>query len=204
MSRNDEEFPLVFLNSWILQAILKRLRSQPNFVGSLVEKNFITSSSIDGKVPILRISGFLKVTNDCSLSVVLSDATHKVLALFPYYPTILNFEIAYKQRITYHTLNCLIGIKHAHLRFVNNYELKEKFGFSQLDDTDVAVLEIIDLFIFDRDQIYLGVNIEKKLNFIYWELEYQKECGSMMKTSLDTAKNVEEKITDNYDDMISL
>lgn len=204
MPNHDKEFPLVFLSSWILQAILKRLRSQLNFVGPLVEKNFITASSIDGKVPILRISGFLKVTKDCSLSVILSDATSKVLALFPYHPTILNFEVAYKQRITYHTLKCLIGIRQAHLRFVSNDELKENFGFSQFGDTHVVVLEILDFFIFDRDQIYLGVNIEKKLNFIYWELEYQKECGSMMKTSLDTVKNVEEKIMDNYDDMISL
>lgn len=196
-------YPLVLQESWILESIIKNIKKNEIYTNSTIAKNFI-SFSHSSKAPILRILRFLKTTRDCDLTAILTDSTHKVIGIFPFSPTIIDFEVKYKQRITYHTLNSLVLIKQANLKFVNNVQLMNEWGVSIEDDIDVAVLEILDLEIFQRDQITLGINIENNLPLVYYDKSYLELCERRRPRDLTQEKEVQEVILQNYDDVLSI
>lgn len=197
------QYPLVLHDSWLLESIIAQINKNVNYTNPLIKKDFVNPSSIK-KAPILRIIRFLKTTKSSDLTAVLSDSSHTVVAVFPFHPTIIDFEIRYKHRITYHTQNSLIFIKQANLRFVNNLELLTDWGITIEDGIDVAVLEILDLEIFQRDQIILGVNIENSLQLVYYDRAYLSLCGKNRQKDTQEEYDIKEIILQCYDDVISI
>lgn len=197
------KYPLVLHDNWLLESITGQINKNVKYTNSLIKKDFISPSSIS-KTPILRILRFLKTTKSSDLTAILSDSTHTVIAIFPFDPAIINFEIRNKHRITYHTPNSLILIKQANLRFVNNVELTTEWGITIEDEIDVAVLEVLDLEIFQRDQIMLGVNIENNLQLIYYDKSYLNLCGKSRQRDSLGEKEIKEVILQSYDDVVSI
>lgn len=201
---SNAKYPLVLHESWLADGILKDVANNVNYTNPLVKKEFVGSSSTIRKKPILRILKFLKTTQSSGLTAILADSTHKVLALFPFQPTILNFEIQYKQRITYHTLNSLILIKKANLKFVTKPELACDYGINLEHEIDILVLEVLDLEIFQRDQVTLGVNIENSLQLIYYDKRYLNECGQNRYRRSEKVDEINQTILQSYDDIVSI
>lgn len=197
------KYPLVLHDNWLLESITGQINKNVKYTNPLIKKDFISPSCIS-KTPILRILRFLKTTKSSDLTAILSDSTHTVIAIFPFDPAIINFEIRYKHRITYHTPNSLILIKQANLRFVNNVELTTEWGITIEDEIDVAVLEVLDLEIFQRDQIMLGVNIENNLQLIYYDKSYLNLCGKSRQRDSLGEKEIKEVILQSYDDVVSI
>lgn len=197
------KYPLVLHDSWLLESITKQINKNVKYTNPLIKKNFISPWSIS-KTPILRILRFLKTTKSSDLTAILSDSTHTMIAIFPFDPTIINFEVRYKHRITYHTPNSLILIKQANLRFVNNVELTNEWGITIDDEIDVVVLEVLDLEIFQRDQIMFGVNIENNLQLIYYDKSYVNMCGKSRQRDSFEENEIKEVILQSYDDVVSI
>lgn len=127
-------------------------------------------------MPILRIFKFLNSTSSLGITAILADSKHKILAYFPFRPTIVKFETFYKQRLTFHTANCLITVQQANLKFINKTELHNDYCVDFSNDIDIAILEIIDFKIFQRDQVLLHNSIENSLSFLYDDGDYKSLC----------------------------
>ncbi|ABN64335.2 predicted protein [Scheffersomyces stipitis CBS 6054] len=194
MNYNNDKFPLVFLQSWLWESVEKCIDPSRRYTSSLIKKNFVDETPRKAS-PIVRISKFIKVTDNKDLTVILSDSTNLMFAIFPFKPTIVNFEDKYKQRITFHTQNILIHIKKANLRFIErkDYPLYEipAMGLS------MVVLEVLDLEIFQRDQIMLSNKVESTLKFLHNESNYESLFGRKW-------NNAEENNDrEDYDDVVS-
>lgn len=171
------DFPLPFQTSWLNKSILQNVDKGP-YTSEVIKKN--VTSSIN-TTPILRISKFLKKTPANSLTCVLSDSTHQILAVFPFKPTVVAFENLYRQRITYHTVNCLVLIKQANLRFISRQTLAKDFEINVNNNVDLVILEVLDLRIFQRDQVPLSGHVENRLKFVYFDPRYVEVCGPIKK-----------------------
>lgn len=167
------DFPLPFQTSWLNKAIIKNTKKTP-YTSDIVKKNVISSLNV---TPILRISKFLKKTSTNALTCVFSDSTHQILVLLPFKPTIVAFENLYKQRITFHTVNCLVEIKLANLRFISRQTLANDFEININNKVDIIILEVLDLRIFQRDQVFLSGHVENRLKFVYFDPKYVEVCG---------------------------
>lgn len=170
-------FPLPFQSSWLNKAIIKNTKKTP-YTSDIVKKNVISSLNV---TPILRISKFLKKTSTNALTCVFSDSTHQILVLLPFKPTIVAFENLYKQRITFHTVNCLVEIKQANLRFISRQTLANDFEININNKVDIIILEVLDLRIFQRDQVFLSGHVENRLKFVYFDPKYVEVCGNFDK-----------------------
>jgi len=171
------DFPLPFQTSWLNKAIIKNTKKTP-YTSDIVKKNVISSLNV---TPILRISKFLKKTSTNALTCVFSDSTHQILVLLPFKPTIVAFENLYKQRITFHTVNCLVEIKQANLRFISRQTLANDFEININNKVDIIILEVLDLRIFQRDQVFLSGHVENRLKFVYFDPKYVEVCGNFDK-----------------------
>jgi hypothetical protein len=171
------DFPLPFQSSWLNKAIIKNTKKTP-YTSDIVKKNVISSLNV---TPILRISKFLKKTSTNALTCVFSDSTHQILVLLPFKPTIVAFENLYKQRITFHTVNCLVEIKQANLRFISRQTLANDFEININNKVDIIILEVLDLRIFQRDQVFLSGHVENRLKFVYFDPKYVEVCGNFDK-----------------------
>jgi hypothetical protein len=101
--------------------------------------------------------------------------------LLPFKPTIVAFENLYKQRITFHTVNCLVEIKQANLRFISRQTLANDFEININNKVDIIILEVLDLRIFQRDQVFLSGHVENRLKFVYFDPKYVEVCGNFDK-----------------------
>ncbi|KAK6458690.1 Shelterin complex subunit, TPP1/ACD-domain-containing protein [Scheffersomyces xylosifermentans] len=198
MNIENDKFPLKPLQSWLKESIEKCINPDRPYTSTLVKKNFISNDNMK-RTPILRIANFLQVTKNKDLTAVLSDSTHKILAIFPFKPTIINFEEKYQQRITFHTNNTLIHIKQANLRFVQKEDLSLAYDVRYSSYYDVIVLEILDLDIFQRDQIEL-IRVTNSMTYLYDESSYIRFCGRTFSHNPTDVMQLEE----DYEDMISL
>ncbi|CCE83777.1 Piso0_004364 [Millerozyma farinosa CBS 7064] len=198
----NEEFPIVFQQSWLLDSVTDVIDSHRTYTSPVIKKHF--SNTRDSCNTILRIIRFLKTTDNNDLTSILADSTHYILAVFPYHPTIFNFEIKYKQRITFYTPNTLIKVKRANLKFINRNDLIQKYA-SQFDSTaDIAILEVLDFDFFQRDQVSLAVQFEKRLQFIYKSPKYVHACSSRKQGPYDIPAGTEDVSLEPDDDIISV
>ncbi|KSA00611.1 uncharacterized protein AC631_03656 [Debaryomyces fabryi] len=78
------------------------------------------------------------------------------------------------------------------------------WGITIEDGISVAVLEILDLEIFQRDQIILGVNIQNSLQLIYYDKAYLNLCGKNRQRTPNEEDGVKQIILQCYDDVISI
>lgn len=130
--------------------------------------------------PILRVFSFTKLTESGELTAVLNDASNKVLALFTK-ECIQKFESRFAQRITYHTINSLLLVKRALLRFLTLRELRNKFGVVDglrvTPDVALVYLEISEVEFFHREQARVSALVERTLRFVYAESQYEERYG---------------------------
>lgn len=157
-------------DSWLLKNVLRELEGNQNTYTKL-SANFINGKSTPS---ILRIIKFLKVTGSNDLTVVLADSTHKIFAKFPFKPTIVNFENTYNQRITDCTTNSLVLVQKAELLLLGAREIKQNYDDLISGAIDYLVLNILQLEIYQRDQIVLSSDIH--LKYIYQSEEYWQLC----------------------------
>ncbi|KAK6200507.1 telomere replication protein EST3 [Scheffersomyces amazonensis] len=172
---SKRQHPLPFLQSWLQSTVETLIRKDYTYSHNIVAKNFIQSSSAVKLTPILRISSFIKTTKDNSITAVLTDSTHKILVKFPFKSAIINFENTYKRRITQDTVHTLVVIKDANLIFQNRQQLKEQFDVLYPNELDIIVLEILDLTLFQQEQIKF-TSVDNSLHFIYDERWYARLC----------------------------
>ncbi|ODV81481.1 uncharacterized protein CANTADRAFT_3582 [Suhomyces tanzawaensis NRRL Y-17324] len=163
---------MIFQLLWLYDSICTEISKRSKFNNPIVAKNFTRDLNL---IPILKINSFIKSTKTNDITAILSDSTHKVFAIFPFKPTIVNFENSYHQRITYHTLNCSIRIKKANLRFASRLEALENYEVDV--NMDLIILEILDLEIFQRDQVRADPSYERSLKFVYDEVGYRAKNG---------------------------
>lgn len=176
-------YPIVLLSSWVLESVLSHIRESSAYVGNMVSKNFVKYES-PGKcnldwTPILRVFKFTQSTEAGELTAVLNDSTHKILSHFNR-ECVRRFETKHKQRLTYHTTNSLVLVRRANLRFVSLKQLRAQFGVVaglQINArTEIVVLEVLEVDMFQRDQIRVPASAENTLRFIYAEGDYKKRC----------------------------
>lgn len=180
---NTDNFPLIFMNSWILESVTKALSKNQHYIGPLIKKKIVNANKVQ-KSSILKIQKFLKVTDDNSITAVLSDSTHNIFAIFSYNPSIQNFENKYFQRITFHTTNCLILIKMADLEFVLKNSFEKNYNKAFDHDVDITILKILDFEIFQRDQVFLNDSIQTNLKFIYDDKLYMDMCNAPVRHNI--------------------
>lgn len=153
--------------SWLLKDTVNELKGNQSTYIKL-NQNFITPKKLPP--PILRIMKFLKVGENNEITATLADSTHKIFAKFPFKPTIINFENTYNQRMTYCTTNSLILVKKAELLRVRPEEIRRNYDDLIVESIDYLVLNILDLEIYNRDQISLNSDVH--LKYIYQMSEY--------------------------------
>ncbi|EGW31214.1 uncharacterized protein SPAPADRAFT_61793 [Spathaspora passalidarum NRRL Y-27907] len=168
------DIPFVFQDSWIANEVINSINPSRTYTSPLVRKDFkSTTLKISS---ILRICRFLKTTQSNNITAILADSTHKILAYFPFKPTIVEFENQHCKRITYGTTNNLIDVSRANLLFVNGSELQQDYDLTGSWDFDFVVLEVLEFNIFQSDQITFTLGVENSFKFVYDEPIYQRVC----------------------------
>lgn len=190
------QYPIVLQQSWLLD-LVKQNVTRDHYTTSLVKKDAVKEGH--RTTPILRIFRFTKLTEGLDLTAILADSTHKMLAIFPYRPTVRDFELKNSQRLTYHTANALVVIRRANLRFVSSQEARSLFGMV-MDGPATLVLEVMALDMFLRDQVSLSVAVEKRLVFLYDDPVYRLLCGK--RPLSDDPETENEPLCD--DDVVSM
>lgn len=156
------KFPLVFQNAWLLDTVVEHVNQKEYCPDGILAREVVRKAA---PYYVLRISKFLKTTPDKSITAVVSDSQNGMLAEFPFDPTIIRFENQNSQRLTYHTVNCLIIIKGARLKYTSPAVLARDYNYNSNDY--LPVLEIMDLKILQRDQVQLEAAIENSLLLVY-------------------------------------
>lgn len=209
--------PQILQDEWLLESITYTIDPTATYVNPIIMKGFVRDGKVyeqPRKSAILRIHQFLKVTSSGDITAILTDNKHKVLAKFRYDPAISGFENKYKQRITYNTVNSMITIRNCDLRFINKFELIHNYDKSFNSKFEVAVLDIFDCRIYQRDQVQFNFKFESSLKFIYEQNSYKQCCHTPMidrtvyknngTDNLNEPDKIKEMIDDIYDDMVSL
>lgn len=178
------EYPIVLLDSWLLDLISSSSQKEAIYSNPVLAKSIIAFEGPDQSnlktTPVLRVYSFTKLTESGELTAVLNDASNKVLALFTK-ECILNFESRFAQRITYHTVNSLLLVKRALLRFLTLRELRQKFGVVDglrvSPNIAIVYLEISEVEFFHREQARVASLVENTLRFVYSEPQYGEKFG---------------------------
>lgn len=208
--------PLVVQEEWILNLILEQVKPETTYYNDLVKKNFIHYDPPRYKnvsrTPIARITELKHNTPQGDLISVIGDFSHEILTIFPFYPTIDEFERRYNQRITSKTLLSVILIKRANLKFTKAHEFHKfseikskdsfirKFPVFREPNLDILVLEITEFQLFQHDQTDLRDNWFKSLRYIYTEDNYKQLC-SRYSTSTEPNEQIQSSL--DYDDVRS-
>lgn len=196
-------FPLILQDKWLLEAILSKVDEDIVYSNAIIDKNFVKSVYCLEKTPVLRIFKFLKITESHDLTLILSDSHHKILARV-LQSAIFNFELKYSYRITYQTLNSLVILRKTALIFVNKFDLAKDFDYEEDTSTNTIVLDILDLDIFQRDQVQLAPHIELGLKFLYNEDNYRRVCLRKNTYHLQCNESILKGISQDYDDLRSI
>lgn len=169
--------PVVLQESWIADVVLQAV-TMNSYSNPLVAKDITKHAR---KTPILKIDKFLKQTPDNDLAAVVSDATHKIFASFPF-ATIMRFENENRRRLTNHSVHNLILIEKAKLVFYEPRRAQKMFGSFPASKLDQVVLEIDSFEFFLRDNNWIA-SVENELRLVYEEDWYLKLCGAKKDTS---------------------
>lgn len=190
------QYPVTVQESWLLEATCRALRQATS--SNPVIKRFVENNiNWLGNTSIVRVFKFLQTTNSNDITAIVSDSSHKMLAIFPFSPTIVDFEQKHQQRITFNSANCLFLINEANLRYINKFELATNFDSSFNSQKDVFVLEVLKCEVFQRDQVSFGATIDNLLKFVYVEYDYNKACSQQ-------DDEVDRLLDCDYDEMVSL
>ena len=199
--------PQVLQDEWLLAAIPHSIDPFASYINPIIHKGFVRNGRVctsgGTKSALLRIHQFLKVTRTGSITAILTDNRHKVLANFKYDPAIQKFEGKYKQRITFNTLNSLIMVNHCDLKFIKKFELITNYDKSFNSKFEVAVLDVSDCDIYQRDQVQFNYKFETSLRFVYECDEYKRVTGDP-ELSDKNENRANKLISNDYDDMVSL
>jgi Telomerase holoenzyme, Est3 subunit. len=59
--------------------------------------------------------------------------------------------------------------------------LANDFEININNKVDIIILEVLDLRIFQRDQVFLSGHVENRLKFVYFDPKYVEVCGNFDK-----------------------
>lgn len=205
MYKPPHELTLIFQTTWIHKSVIKCLEQHARFGSAEIARNFIhhLHKKHVRETPIVRIYQYLKTTPSRSLTAIVSDATHLILALFPYEPTVVKYEQHYRHRLTYMTEGCLFHITKANLRFATAQEVLDDFDYSISSNIQVVVMEIQDFKVFLRDQAILPYEAIANVKMIYYDRDYYDLCGPKPvfgKPAIDA----EGLVCEDYGDVVSV
>lgn len=165
--------PINLQHPWLREIVLDSLHSDAVYTVETVRKRVIRRG-MPLATPLASIFKRMKILPCKSVSVVISDAAHRMFAIFPHDPAITNFENKYCQSFAYRTQACLIRIVQADLIFVSPLRAYEKFGVRAR--LPIVVMRVLDFEIFQRDQVTFDVNVQKNLKDLYSDPQYIEVC----------------------------
>lgn len=183
-SQNNDNtgVPIRVLSSWLSKDVINSIGQNTNYVNPIVRKNFKPTLM---KVSfLLRILEFISPTESMDITAILSDSTHKILSIFKFDPAIVDFENRYHQRMTYNTVNRIIHIKKANLKFMTIDSINKDFKLNLKGALDIVVLEILDFELFLIDEYRFVNSIESRLEFVYDDPEYDQLCRTKTNTEI--------------------
>lgn len=176
--------PVTILPPWLLELIRVVISEKSAYLNTLAKKDFVLYKG-EGDVnvcatPLLRILQFCKPTDDGGLTALLHDQDHKILAYFNR-ESLVNYENLHWHRLTYKSVESILLIKRANLRFVTIPALQEKFGtlpgLTLEKGLGILILEITDVDSFLKEQITVGAKHDNALPYVYSDPEYIRICG---------------------------
>lgn len=191
----EQWHPINLQHLWLREIVLDALDTDAVYTVETV-RNRVIRRGMPLVTPLASIFKRMKILPCKSVSVVLSDATHRMFAIFPYSPTILTFENKYCQPFTYRTQACLIRIVQADLVFVSPLRAYEKFGVRAR--LPMVVMKILEFEIFQRDQVTFDVNVQQNLKDLYSDPQYIEVCFPRRDRYLDHDES------DENDDVVSV
>lgn len=171
---NDSGVPIRILESWLFPEVMKSIDPNINYINPIVKKNF--QPTVLKITFLLRILEFIATIKSNDITAVLSDSTHKILAIFKFDSAIVDFENKNHQRMTCNTVNRVIHIKRANLKFIDIDYINMNFKLTLKGALDIVVLEILEFEVFLVDPFQFDRSTELKLKYLYDEPEYDNLC----------------------------
>lgn len=175
-------YPVPILSSWFLNGILEHTPLQTSYSNALLSKRFISYQDKKCSLPytpLVRVLSFASTAASGEIVVVFNDASHKIMARLTR-EAIIRFEQSHGQRITFETLNRLMIIRKADLRFVEKMNRVDFLSvMATLGGCQVATvfLDIFELDYYVRDRVLVSDFADNSLQPVYDDTEYIKRFG---------------------------
>lgn len=195
--------PINVQHSWLRDEVISALDSCAVYTNNIIKRRVISKTR---KVsPLVSIFKRMKILPNRIVTVVLSDSTHRMFAVFPFEPTIVAFENRYCQPFTHHMQQCLIRVVQADLIFLSPSQVYEMFDVRT--GLALAVMKVLDFEIFQRDQVSFDVAVQKNLQDLYRDPHYVELCRprppAQRARALDQERE-EENEEEEFDDVVSI
>lgn len=120
--------PIQILPAWLLELVSDVINKQSTYTNPLAKKGFVLYRSEEDMnikaTPLLRILGFCKAHSDGRLTAILHDASHKILVCFSR-ESLIKYENKHLERLTYMSINSILIVKEASLRFITITQLPQ-------------------------------------------------------------------------------
>ncbi|PSK36912.1 hypothetical protein C7M61_003776 [Candidozyma pseudohaemuli] len=175
--------PIPILPAWLLELVRDVINKQSTYTNPLAKKGFVVYRSEEDMnikaTPLLRILGFCKAHNDGRLTAILHDASHKVLVCFSR-ESLIKYENKHLERLTYMSINSILLIKEANLRFITITQLPQLFGsvpgLKLKPGLGILVLEVTIVDSFTKQQLRVPPKDDDAVPFLYSDPEYLELC----------------------------
>lgn len=184
-------YPVPILSSWLLTGVTEYTPVQSVYSSVYLSKAFIRYTSDKCSLPwtpLVRILSYQSTTATGEIVLIVHDSTHKMMARFTREAT-RRFEQAFGQRITFESVNRLMIIRSASLKFVRDAEMPDFCrALSSLGvryhGVAIVFLEVTEVEFYARDRISVSFKADSALIPIYRDVEYLE----MFKNGLDRLK----------------
>lgn len=156
--------------------------------------------------PLVRTLLFSATTASGEIVAIFHDASHKILVKLSR-KAIVRFEQTHGQRITFETIDRLMLIRQASLKFVS---AADKVDFSSTLATlggwnpsvSCVYLEVHEIEFYSRDRLFVPNVINRLLRLVYRDVSYSERFGAGHLHSLETEDDLvsdPEQIDENWD-----
>lgn len=174
-------YPVPILSSWLLTGVVDHVPIQTAYCSVYLSKRFIEYIGEKCSLPwtpLIRILSFQSTTPSGEIILLIHDSTHAMVARFTREAT-QRFEQTFGQRITFETVNRLIVVRSASLKFVSDSEKADfarAFGSLRVRFHGAALvyLEVAEIEFYARDRIAVSFAADNALIPIYKDVEYLK------------------------------
>lgn len=172
-------YPVSILSSWLLNGIVEYTPVQANYYNTYLSKNYIaykTGSCSLPWTPLVRILAFSSTTDLGEVIAIVHDAGHKIIARLTR-RAVIRFEQSYGQRITFETVNRLIILRQASLKFIGHADRAifaralASLGISSVS-VPAVYLEVDEMEFYVRDRLLVSGFADNTLVSIYKDPSY--------------------------------